>query len=113
MERPITGYTANALDQMLRYPWPGNVRELENAVERACALATGEIIDVDDLPDEVRHHRALIIASEHVRPLRDVEREYILAALERNHGSRTLTAEQLHIGLATLRRKLKGYARAG
>jgi two-component system response regulator HydG len=109
MRRPLTGYTANAIDRMLRYPWPGNVRELENAVERACALATGELIDVDDLPDEIRHHHALVITSEHVRPLGDIEREYILAALERNHGSRTLTAEQLRIGLATLRRKLKSY----
>ena len=109
LRRPITGYTADALDQMLRYPWPGNVRELENAVERACALATGELIDVDDLPDDVRHHHALVITSEHVRPLRDIEQEYILAALERNHGSRTLTAEQLRIGLATLRRKLNSY----
>jgi two-component system, NtrC family, response regulator HydG len=113
MQRPITGYTADALEQMLRYPWPGNVRELENAVERACALATGEVIDVDDLPDEVRHHHTLVIASEHVRPLRDIEREYILAALERNQGSRTVTAEQLRIGLATLRRKLKSYGKAG
>jgi transcriptional regulator with PAS, ATPase and Fis domain len=109
MRRPINGYTSNALERMLRYPWPGNVRELENAVERACAFATGDLIDVDDLPDEVRHHHALVISSEHVRPLRDIEREYILAALERNHGSRTLTAEQLRIGLATLRRKLKSY----
>jgi transcriptional regulator with PAS, ATPase and Fis domain len=70
MQRPITGYTANALDQMLRYQWPGNVRELENAVERACALATDEIIDVDDLPEKVRHSHALIISSEHVRPSR-------------------------------------------
>ena len=109
LRRPVTGYTEDALEQMLRYPWPGNVRELENAVERACALATGELIDVDDLPDDVRHHHALVIASEHVRPLRDIEQEYILAALERNHGSRTLTAEQLRIGLATLRRKLHSY----
>jgi len=109
MRRPISGYTANAIERMLRYPWPGNVRELENAVERACALATGELIDADDLPDEVRYHHALIIASDHVRPLGDVEREYILAALERNHGSRTLTAAQLRIGLATIRRKLKSY----
>jgi DNA-binding NtrC family response regulator len=109
MRRRITGFTANAHDLMMRYPWPGNVRELENAVERACALATGELVDVDDLPDEVRHHHALVITSEHVRPLRDIEREYILAALEHNHGSRTLTAEQLRIGLATLRRKLNSY----
>jgi len=113
MQRPITGYTPNALEQILRYPWPGNVRELQNAVERACALATGDVIDVDDLPDEVRHHHTLVITSEHVRPLRDIEREYILAALERNHGSKTVTAEQLRIGVATLRRKLKGYAKTG
>jgi DNA-binding NtrC family response regulator len=49
---------------------------VENAVERACALATGDVIDIDDLPDEVRHHHTLVIASEHVRPLRDM-REYI------------------------------------
>jgi two-component system response regulator HydG len=109
MRRRITGFTANALDLMVRYPWPGNVRELENAVERACALATSDLVDIDDLPDEVRHHHALVITSEHVRPLRDIEREYILAALEHNHGSRTLTAEQLRIGLATLRRKLNSY----
>jgi DNA-binding NtrC family response regulator len=45
-----------------------------------------------------------------VRPLREIEREYILAALERNHGNRTLTAQQLKIGPATLFRKLKEYA---
>jgi hypothetical protein len=91
------GYSPEALEQMLRYPWPGNVRELENVVERACALATGHVIDVDDLPDEVRHHHTLVIASDHVRPLHEIGREYILAALERNRGSKTLTAEQLRI----------------
>lgn len=40
---------------------------------------------------------------------REIEREYIRAALERNHGNRTLTAPQLQIGPATLR-KLKEYA---
>jgi hypothetical protein len=39
-----------------------------------------------------------VIASEQVRPLRDVEQEYILAALGRNNGNRTLTAEWLEIG---------------
>ena len=41
----------------------------------------------------VQHHQSLVIGSEHVRPLRDVERDYILAALERNNGDRTLIAE--------------------
>ena len=67
-------------------------------------------VELAGLPDEVRHHQSLVITSEHVRPLREIEREYILAALERNHGNRTLTAQQLKIGPATLFRKLKEYA---
>jgi transcriptional regulator with PAS, ATPase and Fis domain len=110
MRRPITAYSPAALEQILRYPWPGNIRELENAIERACAVATGEVVELTGLPDEVRHHRPLVVAAEHVRPLREVERDYIEGVLERNHGNRTLTARQLEIAPATLFRKLKAYA---
>jgi DNA-binding NtrC family response regulator len=48
-----------------------------------------------------------------VRPLEAVEKEYILAALELNDGNQTHTAEQLHIGTATLYRKLKSYGMIG
>ena len=48
-----------------------------------------------------------------VRPLDEVEKEYILAALEVNGGNQTHTAEQLHIGSATLYRKLKAYGLIG
>ena len=44
-----------------------------------------------------------------VQPLEDIEKEYILAALELNSGNQTLTARQLHVGKATLYRKLKSY----
>jgi DNA-binding NtrC family response regulator len=44
-----------------------------------------------------------------VRPLDQVEKDYILAALELNGGNQTHTAEQLKIGAATLYRKLKSY----
>lgn len=113
MHRKIVGYTPAALERILRYPWPGNVRELENAVERACALALHDVIDMDDLPAEVRGHHTPTMTSEGVRPLYDVERDYILWALERNHGSKTVTAQQLRIGLATLRRKLNSYKKTG
>jgi Nif-specific regulatory protein len=37
-----------------QYSWPGNVRELEHVLERLVLLSAGEIITVDDLPDEMR-----------------------------------------------------------
>jgi DNA-binding NtrC family response regulator len=50
-----------------------------------------------------------IFSVDKVRQLKDVSREYILAALEFNHGNQRQTAEQLGIGSATLYRKLKSY----
>jgi transcriptional regulator with GAF, ATPase, and Fis domain len=46
--RSIVGCTPAVLHRLLTYDWPGNVRELEHALERACAIATGPQIDVDD-----------------------------------------------------------------
>jgi DNA-binding NtrC family response regulator len=114
MQRKITGVAPSAAEQLLRYPWPGNVRELENAMERAVALARGNRVEVDDLPDEVREVSPLLLAvGGAVRPLSDVEKDYILSALELNGGNQTRTAEQLKIGSATLYRKLKSYGLIG
>ena len=112
MHRTIGGYTDAALNCLLQYAWPGNIRELENAIERACALTTGLLIDVDDLPDALRTRPSVAAASPGVRPLYDVEREYILSVLRRNGGNKAHTAEQLRINATTLLRKLKRYAKA-
>jgi transcriptional regulator of acetoin/glycerol metabolism len=42
-----------ALAALRAYHWPGNVRELQNVIERACALADGDRIGVEELPDYV------------------------------------------------------------
>ncbi len=110
MKRKIAGLAPAAADQLLRYEWPGNVRELENAMERAVALARGTRVDLEDLPEEIRQAFPTPVAtSGRVRPLEEVEKEYILAALELNGGNQTRTAEQLRIGSATLYRRLKSY----
>jgi two-component system response regulator HydG len=110
MKRKIFGLSSTAADQLLRYEWPGNVRELENAMERAVALARGSRVELEDLPEDVRHaFPKPLVARGAVRPLQDVEKEYILAALELNGGNQTHTADQLQIGSATLYRKLKSY----
>jgi two-component system response regulator HydG len=110
MKRKVSGLASSAADQLLRYEWPGNVRELENAMERAVARARGSRVELEDLPEEVRQAFPKPVATTGtVRPLDEVEKEYILAALELNGGNQTRTAEQLRIGSATLYRKLKSY----
>jgi len=110
MKREVSGLSPAAADQLLRYEWPGNVRELENIMERAVALMAGTRVEVDDLPEEIRC-RILrpTAAAGTVRPLEEIEKDYILAALESNGGNQTHTAKQLRIGAATLYRKLKAY----
>ena len=109
MSKSVTGYTSDALAAILRYTWPGNVRELENAIERACAFTDGDEIALHDLPAQLRLH-AVPSTGVEVRPLSEIERDYILTTLQQNRGDKRRTAEQLHIALATLFRKLKQYA---
>ena len=114
MGRKITGLVPRALDQLLRYDWPGNVRELENAMERAVALARGSRVELEDLPEEIRHAFPRPVAGGGTaQPLSEIEKEYILAVLELNDGNQTRTARQLQIGSATLYRKLKKYGMIG
>ncbi|OJH34532.1 sigma-54-dependent Fis family transcriptional regulator [Cystobacter ferrugineus] len=108
-EVPVLG--ADVADQLQRHAWPGNVRELRNAMERAVALSRGPRIELEDLPEDVRTALPAPALTGAVRTLEELEREYILAVLARNGGSRTRTSRELGIGATTLYRKLKRYER--
>jgi transcriptional regulator with PAS, ATPase and Fis domain len=111
MGRQVQGISAEAAAMLCSYAWPGNIRELENTMERAVAIGRSLRVEVGDLAEEIC--RQAPIPNERiaggVRPLEDIEREYIVAALEWNKGNQTQTAEQLQIGSATLYRRLKSY----
>ncbi len=108
------------LRTMMRYDWPGNVRELENAVERACALSSGPVLHLGDLPTQLQqqglaaHREAATIDGESgrgqpVKPLADLERDAILGAIRALNGDKLQAARLLGIGKTTLYRKLKEY----
>jgi len=106
--KKVPALTPEAANLLLRYAWPGNVRELENALERAVALARSDRIGVDDLPPEIGTAIPVVgLTGDEVRPLAEVERDYIAAALRASGGNRAKAAERLGIGVATLYRKLK------
>lgn len=99
---------------LLEYSWPGNIRELENVVHYAVTFSEdGEILPVH-LPDSVRMGRSPFAAKpdvpsveEEILPLGEMERRYILAALQKLNGNRTRTARKLGISLRGLQGKLK------
>jgi two-component system response regulator HydG len=114
--KPVKGFSPTAMDILLKYDWPGNVRELENAVERSVILSNGDYITEKELPlnltrsysDESNWVAAQPVNAE-PRPLEEVEKEAILAALDASGGNKSETARRLGINRKTLHKKLKSY----
>jgi two-component system response regulator HydG len=111
LQRRITGFAPDAAEVLLTHDWPGNIRELQNAIEHACVMATGESLDVQDLPATVRGEAWASVTQHEPRSLRDIEREYIFSVMRKAGGNRRAAAKVLKIGLATLQRKLRRYKR--
>ncbi|MCU7301864.1 sigma-54-dependent response regulator transcription factor ZraR [Escherichia albertii] len=104
--KAVKGFTPQAMDLLIHYDWPGNIRELENAVERAVVLLTGEYISERELPLAIASTPIPLAQSQDIQPLVEVEKEVILAALEKTGGNKTEAARQLGITRKTLLAKL-------
>ena len=104
--KAVKGFTPQAMDLLIHYDWPGNIRELENAVERAVVLLTGEYISERELPLAIASTPIPLGQNQDIQPLVEVEKEVILAALEKTGGNKTEAARQLGITRKTLLAKL-------
>ena len=113
--RSVPGLTPEAEEALLRYSWPGNVRELRNAMHRAVVLAGHGTIVLDHLPPAVlggAARPARAAESGKVVPLRDLEREMIVRALEEANYHKPRAAAMLGISLKTLYNKLARFGLA-
>jgi two-component system response regulator PilR (NtrC family) len=125
MEKPIGGISPEAMSLLESYDWPGNVRELENTLERSVALETGNMISVNVLPEKVRlgvthespMHAAATNGHVHIpengvdleKSVQDMEKAYIVAALESSGGVGTHAAELLKMSYRSFRHYSKKY----
>ena len=118
--KPVTDFTADALEAVIRYTWPGNVRELRTAVEHAVVLARGEMIELAGLPQSVRNRGVIQdekqLAWPHVDKsvtLEEAEKQLIIRTLKECRGNRTTAARNIGISRRTLHRKLNRYGLEG
>ncbi|MGE4518119.1 MAG: sigma-54 interaction domain-containing protein [Desulfobacteraceae bacterium] len=96
-----------ALVALMDYDWPGNVRELENVIEYSIIHASGSIIDLENLPEEIQEaakieDKTLKSGSSRGK----LNRAAVMYALEKSGGNKTNAAKILGVGRATLYRYL-------
>jgi transcriptional regulator with PAS, ATPase and Fis domain len=100
-----------AMKLLIDYEWPGNIRELQNVCERLQILSEGHTIMVGDIPENIRFPQAATEISDYDPSitLGELERRYILKALNHFDGNKTQAANALGITIKTLYNKLHEY----
>ncbi|MGB7574888.1 MAG: sigma-54 dependent transcriptional regulator [Thermodesulfobacteriota bacterium] len=109
MGKAIKGFTPEAMERLMRYPWPGNVRELENVVERTVVMIDDEMVRVEHLflpgqqEKEILENQIPMTSGElkeikkqvREKAVEEIERAFILSALERHQWNVTRAAEEV------------------
>ena len=95
----------DAVKALKAYHWRGNVRELENVIKRAVILAKNNIIELTDLPEEVRF---ALQNPQRLLSLEEMEKQHIRKVLQ-TASDLNEAAKILGIDPATLWRKRKRY----
>lgn len=109
MKKSINNIVPQAMKVLMNYFYPGNIRELRNIIEHAFVCSRGNTILPEHLP------RELVYANEHLEiapegsSLNKVEKEWIIAVLEKAGWRYQEAARLLGISRTTLWRKLKAY----
>ncbi len=109
--------TPKAMKLLMDYSWKGNVRELENIIERTALLTDEEEIQPADLPteitgyqDDMKYISGLTEKGINIdKVIGDIEKRYLLQALEKADGVKTEAAKLLNLSFRSFRHRLHKY----
>ena len=106
--KPIEGFTKEALQLLVNYKWPGNIRELDNVITRAVLKSTTTVLGIDslDIYLTVPENTSGAIAN---TDLKSVEKNHIKIIIEKNRNNLMKSAKELGITRTTLYNKIKDY----
>ncbi len=116
--KKMEGIHDDALKRMMQYHWPGNVRQLVNILERSVVLASGPVLRLEDLPDEL--NRSSTFNDGFLDDLMNLSfkqakeeisnhfmKEYLTRKLHKNDGNISHTAAELGIHRQSLQSMLR------
>lgn len=119
-ETPVI--SGEAMKFLMEYYYPGNIMELKNLIERMALLSKDKILDVDQLPLEIKTKSNIVenktvigvgplkeILEQEIYSLEDVERVVIAIALQKTRWNKQETSKILGIGRTTLYEKIRKY----
>jgi len=109
--------TPKAMKLLMDYSWKGNVRELENIIERTALLTDKEEIVPAELPTEITGYQDDMkyisgLTEEGInidKVIGDIEKRYLLQALEIAGGVKTEAAKLLNLSFRSFRHRLHKY----
>lgn len=115
--KSVSSVSGNAMALLGDYAWPGNVRELRNVIERIMILEASPIIDVEQLPPEIRfgghrnrpHGSSAVVLPPEGLDLQEVERSLLSQAMERTNANQSAAARLLGITRYALRYRLNKF----
>ena len=115
----VRSVSRDAMEVLCRYSWPGNVRQLRNVIERLVIMSDHDVINVEDLPAELREERfrgegrPTTDSGTVTLSLADVENRHLMSVLRDCGGNKSCAARMLGISRSTLYEKLKGLGGEG
>lgn len=105
--RPLTGFTPEAIAYLRKGEWRGNVRELRQCINTAVIFAEGPLVDKEAL--EVYGSAPPAIHDTPDGTLAELEERHIRRTLEESNGNVLRAAKTLGIARSTLYDKLDNY----
>ena len=114
-------FTQEAQNYLSGYEWPGNIRQLQNVIERCMVMIPRDVIDVEDLPPEIRDEESQFKSAVDLLPvelnladtLDKIEAALIRRALVRADFVQAHAADLLGISRSLMQYKLKKYNISG
>lgn len=124
MDKPVKGLTDDALKHLVSRDWPGNVRQLRNVLERAVIQCETDLIELKDLTfGDPRDELNLLLENVpenneelkrvkkeiRLRAVREVEKNFIIQALNRSDWNVTLAARQVGMKRTNFQTMMRKY----